>query len=329
MKKISSWYKEKDSFCGLLENSSAGLNYQIFLGCGTSNSTNSLGLIIIGAKVATAKFNIEITNDQKKSLQIADKKERHAQLDDQIAIFEVKLPNFEGKLETLIGNISVSFEPNEESILRQILNYKIVKKLFKDSSESNDFKIICQDESEDETKGDDTKEEDVTKDEKNVVEFNRNFLSKISDVFRRMIENPASTESRDGVIKMVDTNKETLLAFKHAFNCESPIFDKEQISVDLLMFSHKYDIPGLVDLCADYIGNNLEKDTILDIIKAAYFIEDSKLFKKAVAYLMSNLGKFEETSEWNDFKKSHPQCFVKIIEIMLFEHKFSEALKFQ
>ena len=105
LKTISSWYKEKDSFCGLLENSSAGLNYQIFLGCGTSSSTNSLGLIVIGAKVATAKFNIEITNDQKKSLQIADKKERHAQLDDQIAIFEVKLPNFEGKVETLIGII--------------------------------------------------------------------------------------------------------------------------------------------------------------------------------------------------------------------------------
>ena len=46
-------------------------------------------------------------------------------------------------------------------------------------------------------------------------------------------------------------------------------FHENCLTVDLMMFGHKYDVPGLIDLCSDYIGNNLKNDIILDVVKAA------------------------------------------------------------
>ena len=317
LKEISSRY-HNGNFKGRFALPYAGVigsNYPIFMychACSDSISKSHFSLVIPRARNATAKFNIEITSDQNHSGKIADKDQRPFRIENQTAVVDITLTNFKGKLDKLKGQISFDFEPDESVKMRQILNNKIVKKLCQDLHQPNDFKIVCQSNSED-----DTKEKDG-----NYVEFNRNFLCKISEVFRRMIENPNTKESRDGVIKMIDTPTEILEAFKAAFDVKTINFDKNHISVDLMMFAHKYDIPGLVDFCANYIGNNLEKDTILEVVKAAYFIEDSKLFKKAVAFLLLHLGQFEETPEWNEFKTSHPECFVKITEIMLFGFKF-------
>ena len=327
---ISTRYWKDDEFFGMIELDHAGLSYQMFLIFGSVQNSNFkyMGFLIPRAKDANITFNVKVTSVTNKIVVIDDKEERQPSVKNRrLVAFDVLLPKFDGKVASISGKISLTMEPGQRVLIKQTLNNKIVKKLCEgclDLQRSNDFKIICKPAESDQ----DAQNEDGIEKDHSVVKFNKDFLIRISEVFRRMIENPNTKESQDGTIKMMDTNAKTLMAFKMAFDHEM-YFHENCLTVDLMMFGHKYDVPGLVDLCSDYIGNNLKKDTILEVIKAAYFIEDSRLFKKAVAFLMTNLGKIEETPEWKELKKCHPDCFMKITEIMLFEHKFSETLKFQ
>ena len=61
-----------------------------------------------------------------------------------------------------------------------------------------------------------------------------------------------------------------------------------------------------------YSGN------IFEVIKAAYFIDSDNLLNKAVTFLVKNAKTLKETEEWKMFKKSHPDCFIKMMDLVMF-----------
>ena len=323
-KDISKRYDEEtNKFRGIFRVSNAGFGYiagMIIYPDKDNENRNFFIFWINGAKNGSASFDLKITDTNKTTFVIGGKD--HPPINANILdrdgqpVYQFMSESIKGRVETISGTIKTKFEMVAEIERYQTLANLMAMQLVKDVVKPNDFKLKIV-----------TEDDSNSKDEEHHVMFNKDFLSKISEVFRRMIENPNTVESKIGAIKMPDVSLATLEAFKRIFDVGN--VKEEDLNVDLLMFAHKYDVLGLVDLCSDYIGNNLKKDTILEVIKAAYFIEDSRLFKKAVAFLMTNLGKIEETPEWKELKKCHPDCFMKITEIMLFEHKFSETLKFQ
>ena len=61
-----------------------------------------------------------------------------------------------------------------------------------------------------------------------------------------------------------------------------------------------------------YSGN------IFEVIKAAYFIDSDNLLNKAVTFLVKNAKTLKETEDWKMFKKSHPDCFIKMMDLIMF-----------
>ena len=57
----------------------------------------------------------------------------------------------------------------------------------------------------------------------------------------------------------------------------------------------------------------------MDIVDAAYKINDDDLLKKAVDFIRLNYKSFEEIEEWKDFIKSNPGCVAKMMEFMMFK----------
>ena len=298
-------------FRGFLPIQCFGYQYVGVIGCIGPNEDQShvaLVFFMIDSENITAQFDLKITDVFGNVIEL---NENLTQEKDRVDFYPLR--KLIGRVDFICGKISVTFEPSEDLVRRQSLLKEMACKMIEDCEGEANFKISCKN--------------DGIEESARTMEFNKDFLSKISEVFRRMIENTNTREAKEGMVKMDDVNFETIKTFKKVFTHR--YIDGKDLSVDLMMFAHKYDIGGLVELCSEYLEDNLDKDIILDVIKAAYFIEDSKLFKKAVAFLMTNLGKIEETPEWNELKKCHPDCFIKITEIMLFEHKFSETLKFQ
>ena len=95
---------------------------------------------------------------------------------------------------------------------------------------------------------------------------------------------------------------------------------QEYLNVQLLMFANKYEIDSLVQLCSDHLKTSLTMENVYGVIEAAYLIDDDDLLKKATKFVTKNRGTFKSNdSEWDAFTKSHPECFVKMMQFMMFD----------
>ena len=104
------------------------------------------------------------------------------------------------------------------------------------------------------------------------------------------IENPNTRESKDGFVTIEDFLPETILAFRDIlFLAPNPVLER-YLTLELLMFTHKYDINSLFRLCKEHICKTLTDENILDFIKIAELLNDEEMFKYAVDYLKKNLG---------------------------------------
>ena len=99
---------------------------------------------------------------------------------------------------------------------------------------------------------------------------------------------------------------------------------KKQIETDLtpqlLMFCNKYDIEGLFKVTKEYLMENVNADNIFELIKSAYFLDDNQLRKNTSLFIHKNIGDFQENPDFASFKRTHHQCFVKLME-------FEDSLK--
>ena len=57
----------------------------------------------------------------------------------------------------------------------------------------------------------------------------------------------------------------------------------------------------------------------MEIVDAAYKINDDTLLKKAMEFVGLNYGSFNEIEEWKDFIKSNPKCVAKMMEFIMFK----------
>ena len=57
----------------------------------------------------------------------------------------------------------------------------------------------------------------------------------------------------------------------------------------------------------------------MEIVDAAYKVNDDKLLKKAVDFVRLNLGSFEDIEQWEEYMKSNPGCVAKMMKFMMFK----------
>ena len=150
--------------------------------------------------------------------------------------------------------------------------------------------------------------------------FNKSILSSVSEVFERMIQNPNSKEAKESNVEIKDFSLETIKTFEKILVGNEKVVKKE-LTMELKMFAHKYFIEPLEKECNDYIKNNLSLENIFDVIKGAYLGNDKELFKAAFNFVKENLGTFQESEEWNDLKKTHPECMAEMMYFLMFNQK--------
>ena len=221
----------------------------------------------------------------------------------------------ESRIQTITGIVMLTFEPAEGIALKDQLIYKYGQSVFEPRQETepgnsdDDIKIECQGE---------------------MIHFHKSLLSKISDVFQKMVENPnlfkirricrRSTnfvESQIGVITMKDISLKTIKAFKKLLYNKQ--IEGTDLDAKLMIFCHSYNIKLMVDLCSQHLQKLITKENLMEIVDAAYKINDDDLLKKAMDFVNLNYRSFEEIEQWKDFLKSNPRCVAKMMEFMMFK----------
>ena len=57
----------------------------------------------------------------------------------------------------------------------------------------------------------------------------------------------------------------------------------------------------------------------MEIVDAAFKINDDDLLKKAVDFVRLNYRSFDDIEQWENFMKSNPECAVKMMKFMMFK----------
>ena len=91
-------------------------------------------------------------------------------------------------------------------------------------------------------------------------------LSCRSEVFKTMIRNKTLTEKQTAVMEISenDFNSETMEQVLFYFY-HGNVQDTKMINTDLLRVADKYEVIGLLDICAKYLESNLSLENALDI----------------------------------------------------------------
>ena len=203
----------------------------------------------------------------------------------------------ESRIQTITGIVTLTFEQDDSFALKDELIERFGIFLLETESEKPaDIKIECQEEK---------------------IEFHKSLLSKSSDVFQNMVENPNFIESHNGVITMKDVSPDTIKTFKKLLY-ENQI-EKTDLDVKLLIFCDRYNIKPMVGLCSQHLKKSITKDNLMEIVDAAYKINDDDLLKKAMHFVKLNYVSVEDIEQWEDFIQSNPECVAKMMKFLMFK----------
>ena len=146
--------------------------------------------------------------------------------------------------------------------------------------------------------------------------FNKTLLSLVSEVFQKMLQGN-SKEAQDNCVEISDFSQDTIRTFEK-FSFSSEKIKPEEITVELLMFANKYFMKPLETKCKNYFVSILNKNNLLDFIKAAYDIDDEEMLKVGANYFSKYKNELKENEEFKKFNKSYPLCMNKILGIIVF-----------
>ena len=66
----------------------------------------------------------------------------------------------------------------------------------------------------------------------------------------------------------------------------------------------------------------LGPDNVMDIIRVADMINDEKMFRAGINFIVKNLQQFTETDRWKNFLDENGDCIKKVLKALLFKPCF-------
>ena len=85
--------------------------------------------------------------------------------------------------------------------------------------------------------------------------------------------------------------------------------DIRTIAIDLYIAAEKYFIESLKIKCREYLVENLNIDSSIQVYILSEFYNDSMLRKQSLKFISENIDKVTQNSDWNDFMLAYPQFF--------------------
>ena len=204
--------------------------------------------------------------------------------------FDFSRPKID-QLKSLNGKMIFKFEtkPTFQKEFIQRLGLNLVA-----PDERENFTIICQDQK---------------------IKFDKQVLINISPVFREMLESPWTEESKNGQVEIKEVNPETLLAFKNLLVIGND-YKKEDLNIEMMIFADRYNITALLELCGKYITSfDVNDENIFEFVQGIYLIKNGFFMNRATLIMKKNYEALNQDSRWKEFRKQHPECVFKMLDL--------------
>ena len=195
------------------------------------------------------------------------------------------------QLKSMKGKMIFKFEtkPTFQKEFIQRLGLNLVA-----PEERENFTIICQDQK---------------------IKFDKQVLINISPVFREMLESPWTEESKNGQVEIKEVNPETLLDFKNLLAIGND-YKKEDLNIEIMIFADRYNITALLELCGKYISSfDVNDENIFEFVQGIYLIKNGYFMNRATLIMKKNYEALNQDSRWKEFRKQHPECVFKMLDL--------------
>ena len=170
----------------------------------------------------------------------------------------------------------------------------LASKLFS-GKKFSDFKIIC---------------------DGKTIDCHKTVLGTQSDVFETMFLNIDLNEAKSGEVKIEDFDFDTVETLIY-FLYDEEIQDKKLINTKLLYAADKYNVPGLMEMCATFLKCNLFVENALDVLVASHHTNQQDLFKAAANFVCENKGQLANTGAWEEMIKTNPTLVATVFSKVL------------
>ena len=175
---------------------------------------------------------------------------------------------------------------------------KVKLHYFKPPSSDPDFKIICEDDQ--------------------VLRFHKAYLSKISEPFKRMIENTSTRESSRNEVKLKDVSFKTLKSFHLILYGKPDSLNPEDLTTDLMIFADMYDIQFIYDYIKQSQTPEVTEESLIKLSRLAQSKNDKYLEEAVFDFVKKNPGKLEHLEEWDEFLAENPDFSTKFFKRFAF-----------
>ncbi|KAJ5075446.1 hypothetical protein M0811_07416 [Anaeramoeba ignava] len=97
-------------------------------------------------------------------------------------------------------------------------------------------------------------------------------------------------------------------------------------AVEILMFSSKYLIDELIETCLNFIKNNLEFETIVDLLKLSETINFKQLIDFSYQFIFDNFDEFIKTPFFLELEQNHLNSILSNNEIQTNEFEIFQSI---
>ncbi|KAJ5069684.1 pep-cterm sorting domain-containing protein [Anaeramoeba ignava] len=198
-------------------------------------------------------------------------------------------------------------------------NYSNLEKL------SNDLKNLFQNQNQNE------KEEEsyfdfeiICEQNQTSIKTHKSILSSRSEYFKSLF-NSKMKEYQENKLILKDVSSSILSSILNYFYSGKIEINLEN-AIQILFFSSKYLIDELIEICSNFIKNNLQFETVVDILKLSEAMNFNQLIDSSYKFIFENFDKFIKTSFFLELEENHLNSILSNHDILINEFELFQSI---
>ncbi|KAJ5077811.1 pep-cterm sorting domain-containing protein [Anaeramoeba ignava] len=153
-------------------------------------------------------------------------------------------------------------------------------------------------------------------------------LEKLSNDLKNLFQNQNEKEEEsyfDFEI-ICEQNKTSFKTHKSILSSRRKIEINLENAIQILIFSSKYLIDELIEICLNFIKKNLQFETIVDVLKLSETMSLNQLLESCYQFIFGNFDKFIKTSFFLELEENHLNSILSNDELTINEFELFQSI---
>ncbi|KAJ5080075.1 pep-cterm sorting domain-containing protein [Anaeramoeba ignava] len=162
--------------------------------------------------------------------------------------------------------------------------------------------------------------------EQNKISFktHKSILSSRSEYFKNLFKSKMK-EYQENKLILQDVSSSILFPILNYFYSGKIEINLEN-AIEILFFSSKYLIDELIEICSNFIKNNLQIETIVDILKLSEAMNFNQLLDSSYQFILDNFKEFIKTLFFLGLEENHLNSILSNDEIIINEFELFQSI---